>query len=88
MTLYLKEYQKYKKPKLKVLLLLSKFRRINFDLSYLWYPFRYRTVQFLTVPHLKSGTYNLRELMPKAHCKPHYSNSHLEKVACKLVVPY
>ena len=32
MTLYLKEYQKYKKPKLKVLLLLSKFRHFNFAL--------------------------------------------------------
>ena len=47
MTLYLKGYQKYNKPKLKVKLLLSKFRLFNFDPSYLWYHLRYRVIQYL-----------------------------------------
>ena len=45
MTLYLKGSQKYNRSKLKVLLLLSEFGSFNFDLSYLWSPFRYRAIQ-------------------------------------------
>ena len=47
MTIYLKGYQKYNRLKLKVQLLLSKFRLFNFDLSYLLYPLRYRVKQYL-----------------------------------------
>ena len=47
MTLYLKGHQKYDRSKLKVQLLLSKFRLFNFDLSYLLYPLRYRVTQYL-----------------------------------------
>ena len=47
MTLYLKGYQKYDKSKLKIQLLLSKFRLFNFDLSYFWYHLRYRVIQYL-----------------------------------------
>ena len=47
MTLYLKGHQKYDRSKLKVQLLLSKFRLFNFDLSYLLYPLRYKVTQYL-----------------------------------------
>ena len=47
MTLYLKQYQKYIKSKLKNQLLLSKLRLFNFELSYFWYPLRYRVMQYL-----------------------------------------
>ena len=47
MTLYLKGYQKYDRSKLKVQLLLSKFRLFNFDLLYFSYPFSYRVIQYL-----------------------------------------
>ena len=47
MTLYLKGHQKYNRSKLKVQLLLSKFRLFNFDLSYLLYPLRYKVTQYL-----------------------------------------
>ena len=47
MTLYLKEYQKYNRSKLKVLLLLCEFRSCNFDLSYFLSPFRYRITKYL-----------------------------------------
>ena len=47
MTLYLKGHQKYDRSKLKVQLLLSKFRLFNFDLSYFWYLLRYRVIQYL-----------------------------------------
>ena len=40
MTLYLTGCQKHDKSKSKVLLLLSRFNRFNFDLSYFWYFFR------------------------------------------------
>ena len=47
MTLYLKGHQKYDRSKLKVQLLLSKFKLFNFDLSYLLYPLRYKVTQYL-----------------------------------------
>ena len=47
MSLYLKEYQKYDRSKLKVQLLLSKFRLFNFDLLHFWLPLRYRVTQYL-----------------------------------------
>ena len=47
MNLYVKEYQKYDKSKLKGLLLLSEFRSFNFDLSNSLSPFRYRVIQYL-----------------------------------------
>ena len=47
MTLYLKGCQKYDKSKLRVLLLLSKLRHFEFDLSYFLYPFRYKVIQYL-----------------------------------------
>ena len=47
MTLYLKGYQKYDRSKLKVQLLLSKFRLFNFDLLYFCYHLRYRVIQYL-----------------------------------------
>ena len=47
MTLYLKGYCKYIKSKLKVQLLLSKFKLFNFDLSYLLYPLSYEVTQYL-----------------------------------------
>ena len=47
MTLYLKRYQNYDRSKLKIQLLLSKFRLFKFDLSYFWYPLRYRVIQCL-----------------------------------------
>ena len=47
MTLYLKGHQKYNRSKLKVQLLLSKFRLFNFDLLYLLYPLRYKVSQYL-----------------------------------------
>ena len=47
MTLYLKGHQKYDRSKLKVQLLLSKFRLFNFDLSYHLYPLRYKVTQYL-----------------------------------------
>ena len=47
MTLYLKGHQKYDRSKLKVQLLLSKFRLFNFDLSYLLHPLRYKVTQYL-----------------------------------------
>ena len=46
-TLYLKLHQKFDRSKLKVQLLLGKFRLFNFDLSYLLYPLRYRVTQYL-----------------------------------------
>ena len=51
MTQYLKGYQKYDKSKLKVQLLLSKSRLFNFDLSYFWYPLRYRVIEYLIIKH-------------------------------------
>ena len=47
MASYLKEYQKYDWSKLKLQLLLSKFRLFDFDLLYFWYPSRYRVIQYL-----------------------------------------
>ena len=47
MILYLKGYQKYDRLKLKIQLLLSKFRLFNFDLSYFWYQLRFRVIQYL-----------------------------------------
>ena len=47
MILYLKGYQKYKRSKLKVLLLLSEFRSFNFDLLYFLSPFSYRVIQYI-----------------------------------------
>ena len=47
MTLYLKRYQKYDRSKLKNLLLLSEFRSFNFDILYIWSPFRYKVIQYL-----------------------------------------
>ena len=44
---YLNGLQKYDRSKLKVLLLLGEFRNSNFDLSYFWYPFRYRVIYYL-----------------------------------------
>ena len=47
MTLYLKWHQKHDRSKLKVQLLLSKFKLFNFDLLYLLYPLRYKVTQYL-----------------------------------------
>ena len=47
MTLYLKGHQKYNRSKLKLQLLLSKFRLFNFDMSFLLYTLRYRVKQYL-----------------------------------------
>ena len=51
MTLQLKGYQTYDKSKLKIQLLLSRFRCFNFDLLYFCYPLRplrYRVIQYFT----------------------------------------
>ena len=47
MTLCLKGLQKYNLSKLKLLNSLNVSRTFNFDLSYFWYPFRYRVIQYL-----------------------------------------
>ena len=62
LTLYLKGYQKCNKNKLKVQLLLSKFRCFNSDLSYFWYLLRYRVTQYLIWKFLSVGQYELRKL--------------------------
>ena len=45
MTLYIKLYQKYDRSKLRILLLLSEFRCVNFYLSFFWCPFRYKVIK-------------------------------------------
>ena len=45
-NLYLNWHQKYKRSKLKVLFVLSKFRCFNFDLSYFRYQLRYKFTQY------------------------------------------
>ena len=47
MTLYLKGYQKYNRSKLKSLDLLYKSWSFNFDLTYFWYPLRYKVIPYL-----------------------------------------
>ena len=47
MTLYLKEYHKCNRSKLKLLHLLSEFRSFNIGLSYFWSPIRCRVIQCL-----------------------------------------
>ena len=47
MTLCLKGYQKLDRAKLKIQLLLSKFRLFKFNLLYFWYPLRYSVIQYL-----------------------------------------
>ena len=46
MTLYLQGYQKYNMSRLKVQILLSKFRLFNFYLSYFQYHLKCRVVQY------------------------------------------
>ena len=47
MNLYLNWHRKYKRSKLRVPFLLSKFRHFNFDLSYFRCQLRYRFIQYL-----------------------------------------
>ena len=63
MTLYLKGYKKYERSKLKIQLLLSKFRFFNFDLSYFWYPLRYRVIQYLS--SISQGILKIDNLLHK-----------------------
>ena len=43
----LKEYQKYNMSKLKLINLFYRNWTFNFDLLYIWYPLRYRVIQFI-----------------------------------------
>ena len=47
MNLYLNWHRKYKRSKLRVPFLLSKFRHLNFDLSYFRCQLRYSFIQYL-----------------------------------------
>ena len=73
-------YQKYDRPKLKVQLLLSKFRLFNIDLSYFWCHLRCKVIQYLIGKLLKIVKMNQEGLVVEAF---QHLSGHLEK--CQII---